>query len=309
MNKNMETPGPRAPAERSTPASELVTESANEPAIASAAAPIAALSRRALLGAVALGWSAAHAAPPARETRDSRAPARVIRALAEAWPPYLYRDPDGTMRGMDTELLEAIARQAGYELRWIQAPPQWRKRRYRELLNDQFDVIFSATPSPLNAKTVMYTRSYRNEVMMVAAPVPHDAKLDTLRSFDDLIAGRVRLLHVESKGLGAEFEAHRHKLDEAGLLIPYPTTRQGIDMLRLGRAPLILGDALDLDTQARLSSMRLIRQPYGYSSQPVSLMLGRRRLGEQDLARIDQAIFTLEQRGTLAAIRRRHGLP
>lgn len=309
MNKNMETPGPRAPAERSTPASELVTESANEPAIASAAAPIAALSRRALLGAVALGWSAAHAAPPARETRDSRAPARVIRALAEAWPPYLYRDPDGTMRGMDAELLEAIARQAGYELRWIQAPPQWRKRRYRELLNDQFDVIFSATPSPLNAKTVMYTRSYRNEVMMVAAPVPHDAKLDTLRSFDDLIARRVRLLHVESKGLGAEFEANRHKLDEAGLLIPYPTTRQGIDMLRLGRAPLILGDALDLDTQARLSSMRLIRQPYGYSSQPVSLMLGRRRLGEQDLARIDQAIFTLEQRGALAAIRRRHGLP
>lgn len=273
------------------------------------ATPSATLTRRALLGAVALGWSGVRAATPQPPQPPKQAPQRVIRALAESWPPYLYRDADGVMRGLDAELLEAIARQAGYEVRWIEAPPQWRRRRYRELLNDQFDVIFSATPAPQNAKSVMYSRSYRNEVMMVAAPVPHDAKLDTLRGFEDLLARRVRLLHVESNELGRDFEAHRKKLGAAGLLIPYPTTRQGIDMLRLGRAPLIQGDMLDLETQARLSSMRLIRQPYGYSSQPVSLMLGRRRLSETDRARIDQAIVTLEQRGALAAIRKRHGLP
>ena len=93
----------------------------------------------------------------------------------------------------------------------------------------------------------------------------------------------------------------------AGLLLPYQTTRQGVDMLRLGRASLILGDDLDVHAQARASGVRLLRQPFGHSVQPVCLMLSRRRLDERDLARFDQAIQVLEQRGTLTAIRRRHG--
>ncbi|WP_067062757.1 substrate-binding periplasmic protein [Roseateles chitosanitabidus] len=293
MNNNTETDGSLAPSSRGP----------------DSARPSRA--RRALIGAAALGLAGlgVMSASGARGATHAAPAARVIRALIESWPPYLYRDADGTVRGLDAALLEAIARQAGYTVTWIEAPPQWRKRRYRELLADQFDVIFSATPSPDLSKSVMYTRSYRNEVMMVAAPARHDAQLDSLRGFEDLLAHRVRLLHVESKGLGADFEAHRARLDAAGLLIPYPTSRQGIDMLRLGRAPLILGDALDLETQARLSSLRLIRQPYGYSAQPVSLMLSRRRLDEADLARLDQAIYTLEQRGTLGAIRKQHGLP
>ncbi|MDH0864703.1 transporter substrate-binding domain-containing protein [Mitsuaria sp. GD03876] len=233
--------------------------------------------------------------------------ARVIRALVESWPPYLIPGADGAMRGLDAELLQAICKQAGYELNWIRGPMQWRKRRFRELQNDQFDVIFSATPTPAHEASVMYTRTYRNEAFMVAAPDPRDHRLEGVQGFEDLLRRRIPLLHVDALSLGADFEAWRQRLGDAGLLIPYPTMRQGVEMLRLNRAPLILGDELDLLAQARSSGVRLARQPYGYSVQPVSLMLSRRRLDEADLARIDQAIHALEQRGSLAAIRRRHG--
>ncbi|WP_431262977.1 substrate-binding periplasmic protein [Roseateles chitinivorans] len=227
--------------------------------------------------------------------------------LAESWPPYLVPGADGSMRGLDAELLQVIAAQARYELRWISGSAQWRKRRYRELLNDQFDVIFSATPVPGREQAVMYTRTYRNEAFMVAATDPRDPRLVGLQGFEQVLQRRIPLLHVDALSLGTDFEEWRPRLAEAGLLLPYQTTRQGVDMLRLGRAALILGDDLDVHAQARVSGVRLLRQPFGHSVQPVCLMLSRRRLDDRDLARIDQAIQVLEQRGTLAAIRRRHG--
>lgn len=255
--------------------------------------------RQALLGLLALGYRGTEAAPR---------PARVIRALAESWPPYLRIDARGAMHGLDAELLQAICRQAGYELQWVQASPEWRKRRFAELLNDRFDVVFSATPSETRADAVMYTQRYRDEVMMVAAPWPHDPALDRLRSFDDLLRQHVHLLHVDAQGIGDDFEAHRAALQQAGLLVPYPTSPMGINMLLAERAPLILGDTLDLQFEARERGLHLVRQPYGYSAQPVSIMLSRRRLDEADLARVNQAIRALEQNGTLSAIRRRYGL-
>ena len=255
--------------------------------------------RSGLLGLMALGWARSSAAGPGP----------VLRALIESWPPYLEADDNGTLRGLDAELFQAICKQAGFELRWIRASEEWRKRRYLEFLGDQFDVIFAATPVPDNADAALYSLPYRDEVMMVAAPVPHDSSLDSLRGFEDLLRRRIRLLHVASYGLGKDFEAFRTRLRQAELLVPYSTSRQGIEMLRVGRAPLIIGDALDLRAQARISGLRLVQQAYGYSVSPVSLMLSRKRLGDEGLDRINQAIQALEQRGTLAAIRRRYGMP
>jgi ABC-type amino acid transport substrate-binding protein len=225
----------------------------------------------------------------------------------ESWPPYLEPGADGIVRGLDAALLQAICTQAGYQLNWIRGTPQWRKRRFRELLNDQFDVIFSATPVAGRERTVMYSRNYRNEAFMVAAADRRDPRLDGLQGFEQVLERRIPMLHVDALSLGEDFEDWRPRLAAAGLLLPYQTTRQGVDMLRLGRAPLILGDDLDVHAQARISNVRLLRQPFGHSVQPVCLMLSRRRLDERDLARIDQAIHALEQRGALAAIRRSHG--
>lgn len=273
------------------------------------------LTRRCLLGAgtflgatsALIGSVAAAAAPTAAPSPRNR----VLRALIESWPPYLIPGADGSMRGLDAELLQAICRQAGYELAWIRGSPQWRKRRFRELQNDQFDLIFSATPAATLASMVMYTRPYRNEAFMLAAAERSDGRPDPrlqgVRGFEDVLRRRLTLLHVDAFSLGADFESWRPRLAEAGLLVPYQTTRQGVDMLRLGRAPLILGDDLDLHAQARALNLRLVRQPFGASVQPVCLMVSRRRLDESDVGRLDRAIHALEQRGDLAAIRKRHG--
>lgn len=254
--------------------------------------------RRTVVGGLALAWGPSVWGEPRP---------RVLRALVESWPPYLLPGADGAVGGLDAELLQAICTQSGFELSWIRGSAQWRKRRFRELLNDQFDVIFSATPVPGRERTVMYSRSYRNERFMVAAADRRDPRLDGLQTFEQVLQRRIPLLHVDALGLGADFEAWRPRLAGAGLLLPYQTTRQGVDMLRLGRASLILGDDLDVQAQARASGVRLLLQSFGHSVQPVCLMLSRRRLDERDLARIDQAIQVLEQRGTLAAIRGRHG--
>lgn len=255
--------------------------------------------RQGLLGLVAFGWGRGIAASPRP----------VIRALVESWHPYLIDGPDGTMHGLDAELLQAICDQAGFDLVWVRAGPEWRRRRYLEFLHDRFDIIFSATPVPANADVAMYTRPYRSEVMMVAAPVRHEARLDSVRGFADLLQRRIPLLHVDARELGREFESFRPQLQQAGLLVPYPTPLQGLEMLIAGRAPLILGDMLDLQTEAHELGMQLRRQAYGYSAESVTLMLSRKRLGDADLARINQAIRTLEQNGALGAIRRRYGLP
>lgn len=251
------------------------------------------------------GWGATGTTGAANTARARGAKGGQIRALVESWPPYLLPGTDRAMRGLDADLLQAICKQAGYELVWIRGPVQWRKRRFRELQNDQFDVIFSATPTPQHQATVMYSRPYREETFMVAAE-RGDARVQGVRNFEDVLRRRLSLLHVDALSLGDDFESWRPRLAEAGLLQPYQTSRQGVDMLRLGRAPLILGDELDLLAQARETGLRLERQPFGFSVLPVSLMLSRRRLDERDVARIDQAIHALEQRGTLAAIRQRY---
>ena len=233
---------------------------------------------------------------------------RVLRALRETWAPYLYPGDGDKVRGLDAELLEAICQQAGFQLVWVRAPDARRRRRYQELLDDRFDVVFSATPDAHKLDLVFYTRSYRTETMMVGAPLVRDPALDSLRSFEDVLNRRIRLLCTDAEGLGNDFESHRARLQDAGLLIRYPTTRQGIEMLRAGRAQLIIGDARDLQEQSRLLAFPLLRQPYGFSSEPVSLMLSRRRLNMTDFRDIDQAIDALERRGVLSAIRSRYAI-
>jgi len=270
-----------------------------EPAISAKPSPVDSARRLAVLGLAAVGIGGGARAAGAD---------RVIRALAESWPPYVQPVESGAVRGLDAELLQAICERAGYRVSWVRASMERRKRRFLQLLDDQIDVIFSATPTKPGPDAVMYTRTYRQELMMVAAPADHDPLLDTLRGFDDLLRQRVRLLYVEANGLGRDFEAYREALRNAGLLAGYATGEQGVQMLRAGRGALILGDALDLQEQSRRIGFPLVRQPYGYSETPVSLLLSRLRLDETDLQRINHAIADLEQRGVLAAIRSRYAL-
>ncbi|MDY0745807.1 transporter substrate-binding domain-containing protein [Paucibacter sp. R3-3] len=256
---------------------------------------------------LAVFWLGALGAMGTRSAFAATEP-RVLRALVESWPPYVYPGKGNEVRGLDAELLQAICQQAGFKLVWVRTPQARRRRRFQELLDDRFDVVFSATPIARDIDSVQYTRPYRQEVMMVAAPAVHDAALDELRSFEDVLDRRVRLLCPDVGGLGKEFEASRAQLESAGLLVRYPTTRQGIDMLRAERAQLIIGDSRDLQEQSRLLAFPLVQQPYGLSAEPVSLMLSRRRLNAADVEAIDQAIEELERRGVLRAIRDRYAL-
>ncbi len=256
--------------------------------------PAGTTRRRSLFALAALAFQPVRAASPHG----------VIRVLLDDWPPYINPRKGPPIRGLDAELLQAICTQANYEVAWINAPVSWRKRRYMELLNDQFDLIFSATPRSTNMDVVMYTQRYRDEVMMVCAPRSHAAELDQIRSFQDVLDRKIRLLHIDAKGLGKEFEEFRPRLEAAGLLVRFPTSIHGLEMLRAGRGQFVLGDALSLQYQSKIAGMDLVRMPFGYSTQPVSLLLSRRRLGEDDLQRLDKAIEQLERKGVLGAIRK-----
>lgn len=219
---------------------------------------------------------------------------RPLRVPFEDWRPYSFMS-DGRHTGLETELLAAVAREAGCLVSYVRDVP--RDRRLPMLLAGELDLLIAATPN--RTDVAWFTRPYRDEVLGVFMRA--EAARTDVHSLEELLRARLRL--VTHRGPASvpiinEFAAR-------GLLIWFEAYARGVQLMQQGHGDVLLGDSVAINFAARVADMPLVELPITLVRDPVTYKLSRKSLTEADLHAFNRAIQRLEASGELARIRGR----
>ncbi|NLR76808.1 substrate-binding periplasmic protein [Leeia aquatica] len=230
-----------------------------------------------------------------------------LRVALEDWPPYVHVGANGQPVGLEVELLQAVAREAGCTVKFLGNIP--RQRRMALFKLGKLDVMYAASDTPERRTFALFSESYRDEVVRVMAdgsnpPQPLPA------SFSTILERRLPLLVPHGGFFGTEYEQLMPQLSEGHLLLPFEEYQQGVEMLRVGRARLIMGDevALQFLTSRHDDGVKLVPLPFVASRGPVHYMLSKMTLTPADKAALDKAIAKVIRSGERARILARYGV-
>jgi polar amino acid transport system substrate-binding protein len=218
---------------------------------------------------------------------------RPLRVPFEDWRPYSFM-ADGHHTGLETELLAAVAKEAGCRVSYVREVP--RNRRLPMLLAGQLDLLIAATP---RADAAWYTRPYRDEVLGVFMRAD-EARMD-VHSLEELLRANLRLVTHRGPALVPIINDFKAR----GLLTWFEEYAKGVQLMQIGRGDVLLGDSVAIAFAARAADVPLIELPIHLLRDPVTYKLSRKSLTEADLRAFNQAIQRLESRGELQRIRAR----
>ena len=218
---------------------------------------------------------------------------RPLRVPFEDWRPYSFM-ADGRHTGLETELLAAVAREAGCEVQYVRDVP--RDRRLPMLLAGELDLLIAATPRP---DAAWYTRPYREESLGVFMRAG-EARMDA-RTLDELLRARLRLVTHRGPAIVPIIQDFASR----GLLTWFEAYSRGVEAMQRRRGDVLLGDRVAIVFAARTADVPLVELPIVLVRDPVSYKLSRKSMSESDLHAFNDAIQRLEAQGELQRIRER----
>lgn len=218
---------------------------------------------------------------------------RPLRVPFEDWRPYSFM-ADGRHTGLETELLAAVAREAGCEVLYVRDVP--RDRRLPMLLGGELDLLIAATPRP---DAAWYTRPYREESLGVFMRAG-EARAE-VRTLDELLRARLRLVTHR----GPAIVPIIHDFESQGLLTWFEAYARGVEAMQRRKGDVLLGDRVAIVFAARMADVPLVELPIVLVREPVTYKLSRKSMTEADLRAFNDAIQRLEAHGELQRIRER----
>ncbi len=213
------------------------------------------------------------------------------------WPPY-QENRNGRASGLDPDLARAIAHEAGCRLTFREVP--W-ERGLKAIARGRLDMGLSVTFSEERNAFGRFTAPYRNEVVGLLVR-KNDAEILTLKDLPAMVTAGKTLGVTRGYYYGPEVAALRKEspdsFDEAAI------TGNDIRKLAHGRLDGVLVDRLaGVETVKREGlGDQLTLHPMTVFASPVHLMLSRASTSEADVERLNAAIETLTNKGTLATI-------
>lgn len=206
------------------------------------------------------------------------------------YPPFQIKGPHGP-QGLDVELLELIARQAGERLRWLRLP--W-ARQLADMGHGELDLICSATHAPERLTIGRFSQPYRQERVALMTLVGGAPALDRLA---DLKGRPVRIGMIR----GAVFpEAVRREL-QAHDLLPALQSMHANDLtlqaLRQGRVDYVIEDPVSMEHRAAKEPGPPIAVALELSTSPVHLLVALHALEQRPglMDRLNQGLQRARQ--------------
>jgi His/Glu/Gln/Arg/opine family amino acid ABC transporter permease subunit len=227
-------------------------------------------------------------APAAVAADDGDRP--VIRVgTEETYPPFTYRDPDtGEPTGYDIDVMKAVAEEAGWDLKFVQAPFD---ALFPALDADRIDVIANqVTINPERSARYLFTRPYTfsHGVIVTAADTDDITTLADLKGRKTAQSETSNWAQV-ARDAGADVQSVEGFAEAAELLVQ-------------GRVDAIVNDNIAvLDYLASTGSTDV--KIAGDAGDEISKQALLFRQSDTDLRdQADEALATLQKDGTLAKI-------
>lgn len=230
----------------------------------------------------------------------------AIRVGWSHWPPYSMQNAKGQVEGLDIELVQRIAKEAGCTLAISgDVPP---KRQLAQIKLGEQDLQFAASITPEREAFAYFSPAYRTEVMVLFTAQGRGKHID-LKDLRQLAQRDWTLIAPFQGWYGEAYAAISPTLDKETRLTTYKTTEQGLDQLSAKRGDLLLGDLYSFLYVARQRNMpQPDVLPVPVNADAVSLMYSKKSMEPGDVEAFNRAIDKLKKNGELAKIIARYGI-
>ncbi|MEO6277028.1 transporter substrate-binding domain-containing protein [Roseateles sp.] len=226
--------------------------------------------------------------------------ARPWRVPFEDWRPYSFVDEKGRHTGLETELLAAVAREMDCTVEYVRDLP--RNRRLPMLASGELDLLVAASyDGPDTPEVSWYTRPYRNEEFGAFMRAGAPRARPPLQTLYQVLEVGLRLLAHRGPSVVPivdEFAARGH-------LTSFEDYAKGVQLLKLARGDVLIGDRLAVLFAARAASVALTELALPVRRDLVAYKLSRKRFDEDEVIRFNEAILRLDAQGELRRIRKR----
>ncbi|WP_168224787.1 substrate-binding periplasmic protein [Rhodoferax aquaticus] len=230
----------------------------------------------------------------------------VMRVSWSHWPPYSMLNAKGQVEGLDIELVQRIAKEAGCTLAISgDIPP---KRQLAQIKAGEQDIQFAASITPERQEFAHFSPSYRSELMVLFAEHGRGKSI-ALQDMRQLTQRDWTVIAPFQGWYGEAYAAVSPVLDKENRLTTYKTTEQGLDQLNAKRGDLLLGDLYSFLYVARQRNMpQPDVLPVPVNDDAVSLMFSKKSMAPGDVEAFNRAIDKLNKNGELAKIIARYGI-
>ncbi|WP_183591403.1 ABC transporter substrate-binding protein/permease [Nocardioides soli] len=241
-----------------------------------------------VLALLAIAGGVLLAVPPAAAV--DRPAERVVRVGTEGtYPPFTYRDPDsGELTGFDIEVVRAVAEEAGWDLRLVEAPFD---SLFPALDSGRIDVIANqVTINPERQARYLFSTpyTYSHGVIVTAQDT------DDITTLADL---RGRTTAQTSSSNWAQVAR------DAGAKVQYVQDfGPGVELLVQGRVDAIVNDNIAVLDYLATSGTDEVKIAGDAGDETLEQALAFRRSDPELQQQADAALATLADDGTLAAI-------
>ncbi|MBL8277021.1 MAG: amino acid ABC transporter substrate-binding protein [Pelomonas sp.] len=227
--------------------------------------------------------------PAARALGEGHAPLRI------AWsdyPPFQGRGENGQPQGLDVELLELIAQEAGETLVWSRRP--W-ARQVPDIAQGELDLMGSATPSPERQAFGEFTQAYRQERVALMALGP---EAPPVRRLADLKGRGVRVGFIRGVTFPAAVRQALEDPELAALLVPLYANDLTLSALRGRRVEYVIDDPVTLLHRAERHPGEPLKVVLELAVSPVHIFVSRHVLQQRPelLKRLNQGVQRARQR-------------
>ncbi|QWF23316.1 ABC transporter substrate-binding protein/permease [Nocardioides sp. LMS-CY] len=241
-----------------------------------------------VLALLAIAGGVLLAVPPAAAV--DRPAERVVRVGTEGtYPPFTYRDPDsGELTGFDIEVVRAVAEEAGWDLRLVEAPFD---SLFPALDSGRIDVIANqVTINPERQARYLFSTpyTYSHGVIVTAQDTDDITTLADLRGRTTAQTSSSNWAQV-ARDAGAEVQY----VQDFG---------PGVELLVQGRVDAIVNDNIAVLDYLATSGTDEVKIAGDAGDETLEQALAFRRSDPELQQQADAALATLADDGTLAAI-------
>jgi His/Glu/Gln/Arg/opine family amino acid ABC transporter permease subunit len=231
---------------------------------------------------------------PGTASADDGATPRVVRVGTEGtYPPFTYRDPDsGELAGFDVEVMKAVGEEAGWDVRFVEAPFD---SLFPSLDSGRIDVIANqVTINPDREARYLFSTpyTYSHGVIVTAADT------DDITTLADL---KGRTTAQTSSSNWAEVAR------EAGAKVQYVQDfGPGVELLVQRRVDAIVNDNIAVLDYLASSGTDQVKIAGDAGDETLKQALAFRQADPDLRAQADEALRSLAEDGTLAEISERY---
>lgn len=237
----------------------------------------------------------------AAETQTAAAPPPCkLRVGWDPWEPYQYESADGSMLGLDVDIMRLIAADVGCDVDFVRG--NWGDLLGR-LREGEIHVLMAATPTEERRAFAHFSPSYRSESFALYTRA-EDAEAYAALGLAQLIAQGRRIAVTDGYYYG-EVATPLILGEETGkAFVSAPVVELNYTRLIDGEVDALLDDPFVAAAVLRRKGLdeRVTRHPLQIHSGEVSMMYSKAGVDEAVLRRLDRALMQRKTDGSLAKL-------